>query len=111
MRCSVPSLYFILYTLYFILYFIQAVRAVLRAFGANLAANFRAASGRFVAPVAPGETLQTRMWVDGTRSSGDSGAHRVQFVTCAKASGNAVIGNGYVDLGELQPASTARARL
>ncbi|KXS18725.1 MaoC-like dehydratase [Gonapodya prolifera JEL478] len=46
-----------------------AARAVLKAFGDNDPANFVSYRGRFTAPVLPGETLQTEMWL--LRTEGD----------------------------------------
>eukprot|EP00966_Prymnesium_polylepis_P234352 5420717-Prymnesium_polylepis.1 len=62
-----------------------AVRSVLGQYAAGEeAAGFRACRARFVSPVMPGETLVTRMWLDGAR---------VLFVTEVKERGKVAIAN------------------
>lgn len=66
-----------------------AARAVLATFGGNDASNFAALRVRFAKPVLPGQTLVTKMWLEGTR---------VHFEVVVKENGTTVVNNAYMDL-------------
>lgn len=81
------------------------MRAVIDRCAAAEPGRFRAVRARFVGPVAPGETLRTRMWAEGAR---------VVFLTEVlgraeparpAAAPRLVVANAYVDLTE--PAAVA----
>ena len=73
-----------------------AVRHVLTRFGEGNADNVRAIKVRMAAPVYPGETLTTSMWVRGGR---------VHFQTSVAERKVVVLSNGYVDLANLATAA------
>lgn len=91
-------------------------RAVLRHFGGNEGSAFRAVRVRFSKPVLPGQTLETRMWVDVDGSAAfpsapiAAGHKRVLFNTICKDTGDTVISNAYMDLKEAEVPPT-KARL
>jgi (3R)-3-hydroxyacyl-CoA dehydrogenase / 3a,7a,12a-trihydroxy-5b-cholest-24-enoyl-CoA hydratase / enoyl-CoA hydratase 2 len=66
-----------------------AVRAVLKHCANNDTARFRSVRLRFAKPVLPGQTLVTRMWLEG---------NVVIFVVLEKESGQVVVNNAAVEL-------------
>lgn len=68
----------------------MCARAVLRTYGDNDPARFKAYKVRFASPVLPGQTLQTEMW--------DEGAGRIVFVSKIKETGTVVVSNSYMEL-------------
>ena len=82
-----------------------ASRAVLRAYGGNEAAAFRSVRVRFSKPVLPGQTLETRMWLDTAGEAAPAapvraGTKRVVFQTVCVETGDTVISNAYMDLSD-----------
>ena len=82
-----------------------ASRAVLRAYGGNEAAAFRSVRVRFSKPVLPGQTLETRMWLDAAGEAAPAapvraGTKRVVFQTVCVETGDTVISNAYMDLSD-----------
>jgi len=61
--------------------------AVLKQFGENTAAKFKAIKARFAKPVLPGDTLVVSMWKEGDK---------IIVSTASKASGDVVVNNAYV---------------
>ena len=73
-------------------------RAVLKAFGKNDAKAFHCVSCRFSAKVLPGQTLETRMWLEGAGNV--PGTKRVVFSTVCVETRETVLSNAYMDLHE-----------
>ena len=56
--------------------------------------QFKCLKTRFVGPVTPGQTIETRMWKEG---------NRIHFKSLIKENGKTIISGAYVDLIEKSP--------
>uniref|UniRef100_T1JMB3 Peroxisomal multifunctional enzyme type 2 n=1 Tax=Strigamia maritima TaxID=126957 RepID=T1JMB3_STRMM len=74
-------------------------RQVMDKFAGNDASKFKAIKARFVKPVYPGETIETKMWRQG---------NRIFIESSVVESGNVVLKGGYVDFGEVDAVAVPR---
>ncbi|XP_076859616.1 peroxisomal multifunctional enzyme type 2 [Brachyhypopomus gauderio] len=77
-----------------------AARHVLKQYADNDVSRFKSIKVRFVKPVLPGQSIQTKMWKEG---------NRIHFECKVKETGAVVLAGAYIDLHPASDASTVSA--